>query len=229
MIDARPRILLVEDDGAIRLAIREKLSRAGYDVDAAADGEAARDRFADRAPDLVVLDLMLPRLDGLSVLRWLRTRSTTCPVLILSAKDRESDKVEGLRAGADDYLTKPFGADELVARIEALLRRARGPQDAVHFGDVRVDIARRRVERAGREVVLSRTELELLAFLVRHRDRIVTRREILDAVWGHDAASTDRAVDYHVLNLRKKLEPDPATPRHIVTRHGLGYQLVDTR
>jgi two-component system alkaline phosphatase synthesis response regulator PhoP len=173
----------------------------------------------------VLLDLMLPKLDGLSVLRWLRRHWPALPVLIISAKGQEEEKVEGLRAGADDYLAKPFGLKELMARIDALLRRARGPEEPVTFGTVTVDFGRRKVLRKDREVRLSRKELDLLFFLARHPDRTFTRAEILDAVWGYDAASTERTVDYHILHLRRKLEENPAEPVHILTRHGLGYEL----
>jgi len=222
----RTRILVVEDDAAILVGLREKLILEGFEVVTAEDGEAAQDRLGAEPPDLMILDLMLPRLDGLSVLRWLRRRNATLPVLILSARGREEEKVAGLKAGADDYLVKPFGLDELLARVEALLRRARGPEEAVTFGEIRVDPARKKVTRKGAEVILSRKELDLLVYLVKNRDRVVSREDILDRVWGHFASSADRAVDYHILNLRKKLEPDPGTPRHILTRHGLGYQLV---
>jgi DNA-binding response OmpR family regulator len=223
---SRGRILVVEDDRAILAGLREKLALEGYEVLTALDGEEARERLADERLDLVVLDLMLPKLDGIAVLRWLRRRLPELPVLILSARGREEDKVEGLRAGADDYLQKPFGLKELMARIEALLRRARGPDAPFTFGEVTVDFRRRKVFRAGREVVLSRKELELLFFLARRQDRVVSRDEILDGVWGHLASSAARAVDYHMLNLRRKLEKDPSRPRHLLTRHGLGYQLA---
>lgn len=208
------------------MGLVEKLQLEGYAVTTAADGEAACERLGGELPELIVLDLMLPKLDGLSVLRWLRKKGMSLPVLILSAKGREEEKVEGLRAGADDYLAKPFGLDELLARIEALLRRARGPMETLAFGDVEIDFVRRRVLRHGAEVALSRKELDLLFFLARRRDRIVTRDEILDAVWGHLAASTARAVDFHIVHLRRKLEADPKSPRHILTRHGFGYQLA---
>ena len=222
----KARILVVEDDRAILEGLREKLSIEGYAVVEAADGEEARDRLAGPPVDLVVLDLMLPKLDGLAVLRWLRKYDRALPVLILSAKGREEEKVEGLRAGADDYLAKPFGLRELMARIDALLRRSRGPEAPLVLGDLTIDFRARRVLRKGREVPLSKKELEILLFLARHRDRVVSREEILEAVWGYFASSADRAVDFHVLNLRKKLEEDPAAPRHITTRHGIGFQLV---
>jgi two-component system alkaline phosphatase synthesis response regulator PhoP len=192
----------------------------------ARDGEEARDRLADEPPHLVILDLMLPKLDGLSVLKWLRKRQKELPVLILSARGREEEKVEGLRAGADDYLAKPFGLKELMARIEALLRRTRGPDEPFTFDEVLIDFQRRKVLKKGKEVTLSRKELEILFFLVRHRDRVVSREEILEAVWGYFASSAERAVDFHILNLRRKLEPDPGSPRHILTRHGLGFELI---
>ncbi len=223
---SKGRILVVEDDQAILVALREKLQMEGYSTVLAKDGEEARDRLSEEPPDIVVLDLMLPKLDGISVLKWLRKRYAELPVLILSAKGREEEKVEGLKAGADDYLAKPFGLKELMARIEALLRRSRGPQEPFVFGEVQVDFQKRKVFYKGQEVTLSKKEMEILFFLVRHRDRIVSREEILDAVWGYFASSAERAVDFHILNLRKKLEEDPKSPRHIVTRHGLGFQLV---
>ncbi len=222
----RARILIVEDDPAILAGLTEKLRREGHDVIAAEDGEEARARIADEPLDLVVLDLMLPKLDGLSVLRWLRKKTATLPVLILSAKGLEEEKVEGLRAGADDYLAKPFGLKELMARVDALLRRTRGAVEPFRFGDVTLDFQKRRVLRGKTEVVLSRKEADLLFFLARHKGRVVTRDEILDSVWGIFASSAARAVDFHVLNLRRKLEPDPTAPQHILTRHGRGYEIV---
>jgi DNA-binding response OmpR family regulator len=219
------RILVVEDDPAILTALREKLSMEGYEVRCAEDGEEARQALLDQAFDLLVLDIMIPRIDGLTLLRWLRKRTADLPVLIVSARGTEAEKVEGLRAGADDYLAKPFGVRELLARIEALLRRIHGPARTLSFGDVRIDFRDRRVFRGRREVELSPKELLVLIHLARHHDRSVSREEIQTAVWGHFASSGDRAVDFHILNLRRKLERDPAEPRHIVTRHGCGYQL----
>ncbi len=224
---SRGRVLVVEDDRAIRIGLREKLTLDGYEIVEAVDGEEARDKLADGPLDLVILDLMLPKLDGLSVLKWLRKSFPDLPVLILSARGREEEKVEGLRAGADDYLAKPFGLKELMARVEALLRRARGPEGSVAFGDVTVDMAARKVLRAGNEVTLSRRELDVLCFLIRRRGRVVSREEIHDAVWGRFAESAERSIDFHILNLRKKLEPDPAEPKHILNRHGLGFELVE--
>ena len=223
---ANERILVVEDDPAILAGLEAKLHLEGYDARLAADGEEARALLSDEPFDLVVLDLMLPKLDGMSLLRWLRKQSRTLPVLIVSAKGRETEKVEGLRAGADDYLAKPFGLEELTARIEALLRRSGGGRKTVSFGDVTLDLTHRRVRRGRKDVTLSRKEADIVFYLARHAGRTVPREEILRAVWGCFASSAQRAVDFHILNLRRKLEPDPAAPRHIVTRHGNGYELV---
>ena len=219
------RILIVEDDPVILEGLEEKLGREGYQIASARDGEEAKEKLSEEPPDLVILDLMLPRVDGLSVLRWFREHNTDVPVLILSARGQEGDKVEGLRAGADDYLAKPFGLDELIARIEALLRRIRGAEQSFTFGSIRIDFEKRKVFRDASEVVLSKKEMAILLFLVRHRNRIVSREQILSGVWGYTASSEARAVDFHLLNLRRKLEDDPKSPRHIVTRHGLGFQL----
>jgi len=223
----RARVLVVEDDDAIRIGLEERLGREGYDVLVATDGERARERLADEAFDLVILDIMLPRLDGLGVLRWMRDARIDVPVLVLSARGREHEKVEGLRAGADDYLPKPFGLAELLARVDALLRRASGFERTVEFGDVVVDLRNRCVTRAGAPVELSRKELDLLVALARRRGRIATREDLLDEVWGHHPSSGARAVDFHILNLRRKLEANPREPRYLLTHHGLGYRLVD--
>ncbi len=220
------RILIVEDDPAILIGLREKLAIEGYDTVSAKDGEAAQRALDEAAPDLVILDLMLPKIDGLTLLRWLRQRDRELPVLILSAKGAEADKVAGLRTGADDYLAKPFGLDELIARVEALLRRTWHGAESIEFGDVRVDCERRLVFRAGAEVNLSRRELEVLLYLLRHRRGVVSREQILEGVWGYEPSSAARSVDFHILNLRRKLEKDPKNPVHLVTRHGMGFQLV---
>jgi DNA-binding response OmpR family regulator len=219
------RILIVEDDEAIRTGLVAKLELDGHVVSAVADGVAAQRAIESWAPDLVLLDLMLPALDGISVLKWLRRRDRKLPVLILSARGREEQKVEGLRAGADDYLAKPFGLDELAARIDALLRRAHPVAETVLAGDLEIDLAAERVRRGGAAVELSPTEWRLLAFLVQHPGTHARERIHL-AVWDDPHASDARTVDYHVMHLRRKLEADPADPRHLVTRHGRGYEWV---
>ena len=223
----RARILVVEDDPAISVGLREKFRLEGYEVLEAEDGEQARDLLAEDPPDVVILDIMLPKLDGLTVLRWLRKKYPTLPVLIISAKGSEDEKVSGLRAGADDYLAKPFGLRELVARVEALLRRLNGGERPLKFGGLTIDCASRKVFRSGEEVRLSRKELDVLLYLARNKDRVVSREQILEGVWGYCASSAARTVDFHILNLRRKLEEDPSTPTHIVTRHGVGFQIVD--
>ncbi len=219
-------ILVVEDDSAILAGLERKLSREGYLVTTAMTGKAAIEKLKLSVPDLVILDLMLPELDGLSVLRWLRRKNTRMPVLILSARGQEDEKIAGLRAGADDYLTKPFGLGELMARIDALLRRSRGGNSEISFGDLSVDLERCQVLRGGAEVALSKMELHVFLFLVRHRNHVVSREMIQASVWGDPTLSDPRAVDYHILNLRKKLEADPRSPRYLRTRHRLGYELV---
>ena len=219
------RILVVEDDAAIRVGLAEVLTKEGYAVEFAVDGEDARERLADSTPHLVVLDLMLPRLDGLGVLRWLRRHWASLPVLIVSAKGRERDKVEGLRAGADDYLSKPFGLAELVARVEALLRRALGPDELVRAGDLEIDETRGDVSIAGERIALSRIETAILVCLARRVGNVVSRDEIRNLVWGTFADTDGRAVDYHILHLRRKIEEDPAQPRRLVTHRGRGYEL----
>ncbi len=219
-------ILVIEDDAAILAGLEAKLALEGFLVSAARDGERARRLLEVASPDLLLLDLMLPGIDGLSLLRWLRQRDSRVPVLIISARGREEDKIAGLRAGADDYLSKPFGLGEMLARIDALLRRARGAVRTAALGQVTVDLDSGRVTRDGSEVPLSRTELNLLGCLLRRRGQVVSRDAILQNVWGTAPSADARAVDYHVLNLRKKLEEDPAQPRWILTRHGLGYEIV---
>lgn len=219
-------ILVVEDDPAILTGLVTKLEIENFLVSTATDGESATRWLSVSSPDLVVLDIMLPELDGLSVLRWLRRRNKTLPVLILSARGREEQKVEGLRAGADDYLAKPFGLAELLARIDVLLRRARDGRDSIEFGEVNIDLESSQVTRNGEPIVLSAKELGLLLFLSRRTHQVIPRETIHASVWGELSVSDPRAVDYHMVNLRRKLEADPKTPTHLLTRHGRGYELV---
>lgn len=218
-------ILLVEDDPAIVTGLVTKLEIEGFVVSVAADGARAQKWLEVSSPDLIVLDIMLPELDGLSLLRWLRRRTTTLPVLILSARGREEQKVEGLQAGADDYLAKPFGLAELLARIQALLRRSRGGRARVQFGEVEVDLESNQVFRTGEPVALSAKELGLLLFLVRRPNVTHPRETIHASVWGELDVCDPRAVDFHMVNLRRKLETDPKAPAHLLTRHGRGYEL----
>jgi DNA-binding response OmpR family regulator len=224
-------VLVVDDEPKIVDVVREYLEHAGFAVRTAGDGPAALERARALAPDLVVLDLGLPGLDGLDVARQLR-RSSRVPVIILTARGDELDRIIGLELGADDYLVKPFSPRELVARVRAVLRRvderdAAGDDEPIVRGDVVVDPARRRVTVVGRPVDLTPTEFDLLAHLARQPGRVFTRAQLLTAIHGVAVESYERAVDAHVKNLRRKLEPDPRHPRYVLTAHGIGYRFTD--
>jgi DNA-binding response OmpR family regulator len=224
-------ILLVDDEPKIRELARDYLEHAGFAVETAADGRAALTIARTRKPDLIVLDLGLPEVDGLEVIRTLR-RDSSVPIVVLTARDDEIDKLLGLELGADDYVTKPFSPRELVARVRAVLRRAEPadePGDLIRAGDVTLDVGRMRVEAAGRVVELTPTEFALLATLARRPGRIFTRGQLLDALRGVDFESYERAIDTHVKNLRRKLEPDPRQPRYVLTVYGVGYRFADER
>lgn len=222
------RILVVEDERNLALGLRANLEVEGHEVAVAHTGEDGLDHAARRRPDLVILDLMLPGIDGYAVLHTLRSRGVDVPVLILSARAEEIDKVRGFRTGADDYVTKPFGVMELLLRVEALLRRANGTRSAPRarwtFADVEVDVERRLVMRAGEEVSLTPRAFQLLVALLTSGDRPLTRQHLLRTVWGYDASVTTRTVDAHIAELRRKLEGDAAEPRHILTVHRVGYR-----
>jgi two-component system alkaline phosphatase synthesis response regulator PhoP len=226
----RKRILLVEDEPGLRLTLSDRLASEGYVVEAAGNGSAARARLSTEPFDLVVLDVMLPDTSGFEVCRELRRRGLEMPVLMLTARGELADRVEGLRLGADDYLVKPFAMAELLARVEARLRRDGAPPPdpsaAYRFGDVEVDLGRSAVQRAGAPVALSAKEFQLLRHLIRQKGATLSREELLAEVWGYDEAPTTRTVDVHVAWLRRKLEPSPRRPRHILTVHGRGYRFV---
>jgi DNA-binding response OmpR family regulator len=226
------RILVVEDNPDLAFGLRNNLEIEGYEVTVASDGPGGLEEARACRPDLVVLDLMLPGLDGFRVLRTLREEGSRVPVLLLTARGDESDKVRGLRLGADDYVTKPFGVLELLARVEALLRRtavgdgaAAAGRGVERFGDVEVDPASRSVRRNGRTVGLRPMEFDLLLALLRRRGAVASRLDLMREVWGHQAAVLSRTVDTHVAELRRKLEKDPAAPRHILTVRKAGYRL----
>jgi DNA-binding response OmpR family regulator len=219
------RILIVEDDPDIARGLSANLEIEGHEPQVVHDGRVALDLARRAPPDLIVLDLMLPGLDGLRVLSELRRGDPATPVLVLTAKETEGDKVRGLRLGADDYMTKPFGLMELIARVEALLRRGRQQvAPSVRFGDVVVQTAARTVTRAGEPVSLRPMEFELLMALVRRRGAAASRLDLLREVWGYADAAETRTVDTHVFELRHKLEADPAHPRHILTVWRIGYR-----
>jgi DNA-binding response OmpR family regulator len=227
-------ILVVDDEPRIVELARDYLEHAGFTVLTASDGPSALQAARSRHPDLVVLDLGLPGLDGLDVTRQLRSGSTTAavPIVMLTARDDELDKLLGLELGADDYLTKPFSPRELVARVRAVLRRAERPVEAgeiVAAGDVTLDVPRMRTEVAGRAVDLTPTEFTILLTLARQPGRIFTRSQLLDALHGVAFESYERAIDSHIKNLRRKVEPAPREPRYVLTVYGVGYRFADDR
>jgi two-component system alkaline phosphatase synthesis response regulator PhoP len=227
------RILLVEDEAGLALTIEDRLGAEGYRVEVARDGPGGLARASAERFDLLVLDVMLPGRNGFDVCRDLRAQGVRTPLLMLTARGQIEDKVVGLKLGADDYLVKPFHMSELVARVEALLRRGAGAPPAhaaggaaFAFGEVRVDFRKAEVHVAGRAVELSAKELQLLRYFLEHPGATLSRQELLDAVWGWNVASSTRTVDVHVAGLRRKLERDPREPRYILTLHGLGYKFV---
>ena len=224
------RVLIVEDNHSLAFGLRNNLEIEGYDVAVADDGPSGLAAARQIRPDLIVLDLMIPGMDGYRVLRQIREDGMTMPVLILTAKGEEADKVLGFRLGADDYVTKPFGVLELLARVGALLRRSRpatagGAQPVQRFGDVEVEVTTRSVRRNGSLVALTPMEFDLLIALLRRQGAVASRLELLKEVWGHSSAVLTRTVDTHIGELRRKLEPDPSTPRHILTVRKAGYRL----
>lgn len=222
------RVLVVEDEPGLVLALTDRLGSVGYHVDCATDGQAGLELALETNYDVIILDIMLPRKDGFEVCRDLRKKGVKSAILMLTARDRTSDKVVGLKLGADDYLTKPFESAELLARIEALLRRVppAGSQtpDPFVFGEVEVRLKSAEVLRHGEPVKLSAREFKLLRHFVEHPGVVLSRNELLDAVWGYNFIPSTRTVDVHVAWLRQKLEPDQREPRHIVTVHGMGYR-----
>jgi len=225
------RILLVEDEPIIASALQYDLALEGHDVTLVGDGLEASRRAREEAFDLIVLDAMLPGRDGFDVCRDIRKAGLTTPILMLTARAQETEKVLAFELGADDYVTKPFGTMELRARIKALLRRSElrtrdtATPAVARFGNVEVDLTRGEVRRDGQPVDVTITEFRLLDVFVKNQGRVLTRQQLLDAVWGHGFVLSDRAVDNHIVNLRRKLEAVPTEPRHIVSVRGLGYRL----
>jgi two-component system alkaline phosphatase synthesis response regulator PhoP len=223
------RLLLIEDEPGLVLTLRDRLTREGYAVEISTDGESGLERASREVFDLILLDVMLPRMNGFDVLRELRKRGTETPVIMVTAKGQVVDKVVGLKLGADDYVTKPFEMVELLARIEAKLRRAPAvshPSEGYQFDDVRVDFRRAEVSKEGAPLELSAREFQLLKYFIEHRGATLTRDELLNEVWGYNSMPSTRTVDVHVAWLRQKIEPNPRHPQYILTIHGMGYKFA---
>jgi two-component system alkaline phosphatase synthesis response regulator PhoP len=228
-VSRKTRILIIEDEPAMVAGLRDNFEYEGYDVISAEDGVSGLERVFADDPDLVVLDVMMPRMSGLEVCKQVKARRPAVPIIMLTARGQEIDKVVGLELGADDYVTKPFSIRELMARVKAVLRRvspqARTP-DVYRFGEIEVDIRGHEVRRSGKPVDLSSKEFALLAYFISHPAETLSRDRLLDAVWGYENYPNTRTVDTHIVHLRQKLEPNPEDPRFILTVHGTGYKFV---
>jgi two-component system, OmpR family, alkaline phosphatase synthesis response regulator PhoP len=224
------RILLVEDEPSMSMTLTDRLHSEGYAVEIAEDGETAFQRGMTKYFDLIILDLMLPRKSGLDVCRDLRQNGKMTPILMLTAMDKLVDRIVGLKIGADDYLVKPFEISELLARIEAVVRRAPAPLllpiEQYHFSNIQIDFRRAEVKRAGATVEFSAREFHLLRYLIEHRETVLSREELLQKVWRHSALQLTRTVDVHIASLRQKLEANPRYPQFILTVHGMGYKFI---
>lgn len=223
------KILIVEDEPGMVAGLRDNFEFEGYDVITASDGMAGLQRALSDSPDLVVLDVMMPRMSGLDVCKQLKSKRPSLPIIMLTARGQEVDKVVGLELGADDYVTKPFSIRELLARVKAVLRRARPvpkDQERYSFGDVEVNLRSCQVSRSGKGVEFSSKEFELLKYFLCHQGETLSRDRLLEEVWGYDRFPTTRTVDAHIVRLRQKLEVKPEEPRFILTVHGTGYKFV---
>jgi DNA-binding response OmpR family regulator len=221
------KILIIEDEESVLLALEDDLRIEGYQVSSAKDGRKGLSMAKEQGYDLIILDIMLPEMNGFEVCRQLRQSGITTPILILTAKSQEVDKVLGLELGADDYVTKPFSPRELRARVNALFRRVKQTQqgiDLYHFGNVNVDFKKYEAEKEGRSIYLTALEFALLHFLIKNKDQVVSRDSILDKVWGNDVYVYPRTVDTHIVHLRKKIEDDPENPKHIIGVRSVGYK-----
>ena len=220
------RILLVEDDPNIAFGLEKDLQLEGYETELATDGEAGVRKAREWNPDLIILDVMLPKKDGYQVCRELRHHRVDVPIIMLTARSHEAEKVLGLELGADDYVTKPFSPLELRARVRAFLRRSQdqGTENTLAAGQLEVNLERFEVRRAGHLIEMTPIEFKLLVTFIKNQGKVLSRDQLLDLVWGSETAITDRVVDTHIANLRKKIEPDPAQPRHVISACGLGYR-----
>jgi len=223
------KILIIEDEESILMALTDDLGLEGYEIETARDGPKGLEMAKEKGHDLIILDIMLPKMDGFELCRQLRQAGVGTPILMLTAKSQEIDKVLGLELGADDYVTKPFSPRELLARVKAILRRVKGTQgqiDVCRFGDVEIDFKKYEVKKKGQPVYLTSLEFSLIGFLIKHKDQVLDRSTILDEVWGRDVYVLPKTVDTHVGHLRKKIEDDPANPKHIIGVRGTGYRFI---
>jgi len=224
------KILIIEDELDLIKGLKLNLSDEGFEVDSAVTGTEGLRKAVEETPDLIILDIMLPEMDGLEVCRKLRQKNISTPVIMLTAKGEEIDKVVGLELGADDYITKPFSIRELIARIKARLRNAereiKPVPELYSFGDVEIDFAQFKVRRKGNELDLTSLELDILKYFIVHRGEVVSRNDLLDKIWGYESYPTTRTIDNHILKLRKKIEDDPSHPRYIISVYGGGYRFT---
>lgn len=224
-----PKILIIEDEPSMVLGLRDSLEYEGYEVLEVGDGREGLEKASREKPDLILLDVMLPVMSGIDVCRALRSQRVEIPIIILTARSQEIDKVVGLEIGADDYVTKPFSVKELLARVRAHLRRAAkqvAEIETFEFGDVKLDFKKYRASKRGLELELSAREFDILKYLIKNRDKIVTRDRLLDEVWGYTSSPITRTIDNHIAKLRQKIEDTPSDPQHIITVHRVGYRFV---
>ena len=224
-----PKILVIEDDDSIRMALEDDLALEGFQVQSAADGEQGLMMAKEKTDDLIILDLMLPKLDGIDICKELRKANIATPIIMLTAKSQEVDKIIGLELGADDYMTKPFSPRELLARIKAILRRTSHLQqemEIVKIDELEIDFKQMEAKKRGKKIALTALEFSLLHFFIHHKNEVVSRDQILDTVWGKDVFVTSRTVDTHIANLRRKIEDDPAQPKFILGVRSVGYKFA---
>ena len=224
------KILIIEDEQDLIKGLKLNLSDEGFDVDWADNGMEGLRKAVEEAPDLIILDIMLPEMDGLEVCRKLRQKNVDIPIIMLTAKGGEIDKVVGLEIGADDYMTKPFSIRELLARIKARLRNTEKEGKAVpeiySFDDIEIDFAQFKIRRKGKELEFTSLEMDILKYFIAHRGEVVARNDLLDKIWGYESYPTTRTIDNHILKLRKKIEDDPSHPRYILSVYGGGYRFI---
>lgn len=224
------KVLIIEDEPNMVLGLKDSCEYEGYEVSVARDGKEGLEKASTERVDIILLDVMLPVMSGIDVCRTLRARGIDTPILMLTARSQETDKVVGLEVGADDYVTKPFSIKELLARIRAHLRRANkqvADLDTFTFGDVELNFKKYTARRGGQPLDLSAREFEILRYLIRHRGEIITRDQLLDEVWGYDSTPVTRTVDNHIARLRQKIEQDPSAPQHVITIHRIGYRFLE--